>query len=420
MKDTIFISHSAPENDYFATWIAAKLKLIGCNVWVDTKDLRGGDSFWPEVENIIRKEAIRFIAIVSKDYIRKASVSKSGVRKEISCASTIRDIENFIIPIRYDNSSYGDLPIDIIDLHVIDFCDKWGLGLTELLEDLDSSGIPRNNKDQNILKFWYESRRLSKEVIERKESYYTNWFTLNLPEKIYFYQFKDFDENNFKFAFRKEGKKIITFATEEATSLDSSFGSSINLDTPQLFTTHNLTIDGNLMLSEPNKKLIEIINGILRKYLIMRQLRVYNLSGKKEVFHFPYTQDNKRLINLKRYGKTRKSIMGEYEGNIWHYGISFAAGLFPLPHIKVSSHLLFSKKTGWYLNKKEQHSLRRSMASEWYNRHWLELMLAFFLRLAEDRDYIDLSSVAGQGIELDSSPISLNSGFGYEEPKSAE
>lgn len=419
VKENIFISHAAPENNYFATWLAAKLKLLGYKVWVDTEDLRGGDSFWPTVEIIIRKEAIRFVAIISADYIKKASNSKSGVRKEISCASAIRDIDNFIIPIRYDDSSYDDLPIDIMDLHVIDFWGKWGNGLSDLIEDLENSDVPRNDKDQNVLAFWYESRKLSKSVIKRKESYHTNWFKLQLPRRIHFHQPEYFNEHQFQFAFRREGKNIITFADHEATGLNCNPETSMNLDTSQLLTSHDLAIDGSLTLNEPNKKLIEIINKAFRKYLIMKELSRYSLAGWKDAFHFAYNSSSRKLVNLKKYGKTRKGIVGKHRGHVWHYGISSAAGLFPLPHLKVSSHLLFSNNKGRYLNWKDQHSLRRSMPSEWYNRDWLELLLAFFLKLADGEDYIDLSSVAGQTFKLESRPILLNSGFGYEEPRNA-
>ncbi len=41
----IFISHANPEDNYFASWLATKLNLLGYEVWCDTEELKGGEDF---------------------------------------------------------------------------------------------------------------------------------------------------------------------------------------------------------------------------------------------------------------------------------------------------------------------------------------------------------------------------------------
>lgn len=37
-RDTIFISHSTPQDNEFSIWIASRLELLGYKVWVDKMD----------------------------------------------------------------------------------------------------------------------------------------------------------------------------------------------------------------------------------------------------------------------------------------------------------------------------------------------------------------------------------------------
>jgi len=92
---TIFVSHATPSDNYFVTWLSSKLKLLGYSVWVELDELKLGDAFWPEIENVIRNQACKFLAVVSKSYLEKITDSVSGVFKELSCADRIKDIKSF-------------------------------------------------------------------------------------------------------------------------------------------------------------------------------------------------------------------------------------------------------------------------------------------------------------------------------------
>src|ERR1700730_5643150 len=94
-KDKIFISHTTPDDNYFTTWLASKLKILGYKVWVELDELKLGDAFWPEIEDAIRNQSIKFLVIVSKAYLGRIKNPNSGIFKELSCADGIRDIKNY-------------------------------------------------------------------------------------------------------------------------------------------------------------------------------------------------------------------------------------------------------------------------------------------------------------------------------------
>src|ERR1039458_1577920 len=125
MKDTIFISHANPEDDYFATWLASKLSLFGYKVWVDVKNIKPGLYFNRDFERVIKENAVRFLAVVSEDYITKSKIDDTGVMNEILCARTVKDIEGFIIPLRYDDCDYGEFTVGIRGRLAISFEKNW-------------------------------------------------------------------------------------------------------------------------------------------------------------------------------------------------------------------------------------------------------------------------------------------------------
>src|SRR5436190_235946 len=143
MKELIFISHANPEDNYFATWLASKLNFLGYEVWVDVNSVNPGQYFNNDFEKAIRDHAVKFLAIVSKDYIRKASTNDTGVMNEILVARGIKDLDEFIIPIKLDDSNYKDFPTGIIGRSAISFCENWGVGLKELLKYLEDKKIPK-------------------------------------------------------------------------------------------------------------------------------------------------------------------------------------------------------------------------------------------------------------------------------------
>ncbi|MFT3949136.1 MAG: toll/interleukin-1 receptor domain-containing protein [Agriterribacter sp.] len=123
-SEKIFISHASPADNYFVAWLSSKLKLLGYDVWVKLDELKSGDAFWPEIENAIRNQSCKFLAIISNPYMEKIKDPISGVFKELSCADRIKDIKGFKTPVRIAAIDEDNFPVQLMGLNSIDFLDN--------------------------------------------------------------------------------------------------------------------------------------------------------------------------------------------------------------------------------------------------------------------------------------------------------
>ena len=147
-RDTIFISHATPDDNDFVRWLGARLTGHGFKVWADLFGLKGGTPFWSTIEEALRHHAIKVIFVVSQKSVDPA---RSGVRNELSVADSLKkSLQNsdFIIPVRIDDTPFGDLPIQIHQLNAIDFTRGWGTKLIELLDTLDTANVPKFHNDR--------------------------------------------------------------------------------------------------------------------------------------------------------------------------------------------------------------------------------------------------------------------------------
>ena len=141
----VFISHANPEDNEFASWLGTRLTAAGYEVWADILNLTGGETFWRDVGDVIRKEAAVVIVAVSR-----ASYRKDGVLDEIALAvNTGRQLnkQQFVIPIRLDDLPFSDFPERLIRLNAINFSLNWSNGFSTLLEALENIQVPQSTSD---------------------------------------------------------------------------------------------------------------------------------------------------------------------------------------------------------------------------------------------------------------------------------
>lgn len=421
MKDTLFISHANPENNYFAAWLATKLRLLGYKVWVDVKDLKPGQYFNRDFEKVIREDAVRFLAVVSNDYIIKSKRDDTGVMNEILAARTIKDIDGFIIPLHYGNSDYNDFTVGLRGRLAVPFSENWADGLHDLVAYLEDAKIPKPHQEENVLQFWHEAQKIKSEPISKEEKYLTNWFPANLPEYVFIHQPEALIERDFAlmpFTYIREADRLISFASTGTFNSYSKLASSYPIETTKLYQDEDLQVDEKFILKEPNKKLVKLLNKVFRSHLVKSGLHKYEQANQKEVFYYPYSPDNKRQVNLKQLGKSRRAVIGGTSDFTWHFGISHAASTFPYPNYKIFYHLIFTDNNGKQLKSDDQRELRRSVPSDWYNRKWLETLLAMMLKVArfdiDKKIWIEVDS--NRYMSIDVSPIEIISEIGYKEP----
>jgi hypothetical protein len=421
MKDTIFISHANPENNFFSAWLACKLRLLGYKVWVDVSDIKPGQYFNRDFEKVIKEETIRFVSVVSNDYIIKSKRDDTGVMNEILCARTVKDIKGFIIPVHYDSSDFSEFTVGIIGRQAVAFNENWADGLHELVKYFEEANIPKSQNQDNVIQFWHEAQKIKSEPIDKEEKYLTNWFPANLPEHIYIHQPEVLIEREFAFmpfTYIREADRLISFASEDTFKGYTKLISSYAFPVSHFINMETMQVDNKFQLIEPNKKLVKLMNKVFRSHLKRQEMRVYEQANKREIFHYPYSPFNKKQVSLKQIGKTRRTIIGVTSDFTWYFAISHAASTFPYPNYKIFYHLVFADNKGKYLSSDDQHELRRSLPSDWFNRKWLETLLAMMLKIANfDRDnQIKIQIDTNKFLTVDILPIDIVSQIGYKEP----
>jgi hypothetical protein len=422
MKNTLFISHANPEDNYFAAWLASKLRLLGYKVWVDVKDISAGQYFSRDYEKIIREDTNRFLPILSSDYINKAKQTDSGVMNEILIARTVKDIEEFIVPLRYDDSDYNSFPGGIIGRDAIPFNLNWATGLQELLQFLSDKNTPKAEVEPNVINFWFESQKIKSEPIPKEEKHYTNWFKIDLPEYTFIHKptlLNDSDFVELPSTYIKEANHIITFTSDHTIENFTEISSSYKVKTVQFLEHSPIALNENLNLVNPNYLLVKLLNRSFERHLLRRGLDTYTQSNKNSVFIFPYSLENLKRVPLNKFGKNGRIIIGKTTEFTWYFGISHSASLYPIPCFKIFYHIIFKDNHGNFLESDDQHALRRSMPSSWFNRKWLETLLAMMFKISgySKDNKIMISIDEEMDLPVDVLPISLISPIGYNEPQ---
>ena len=102
----LFISHSS-KDDNFVRELRAALANHGQAGWIDSRELRGGDPLWSEIEQAI-EAASAYAVVVSTD-----ALQSKWVGKELHYALNLRDKrgkENFpVIPLSLNGTKLGVL-----------------------------------------------------------------------------------------------------------------------------------------------------------------------------------------------------------------------------------------------------------------------------------------------------------------------
>lgn len=422
MKTSIFISHANPADNDLARWLALRLINLGYKVWADVLDLKGGNATWGVIENEIRNNTSKFLFLISK-----ASNQAEGCINELSVADSVKkkeSLDDFIIPIKCDSLSYGDMNIYVNKLFAINFTKNWAEGLKNLLEKLELDNVPKNeHSDSSFVKDWWESVYLSgKTIINEKEKYLSNWYPIiDIPEYINFHKFKSYLPRNkrlpdFKYPAVKYSDYLATFAYcyDFMDVLPKSTYYS-QKDTMLLNTKE--IINGEISSKWINHiEAKRILSQLLKMtwHIKFRKLNFleYELSNKNQAFCLQdgFNRTN-RIGRIKLVGTSRKKI--------WHYGISVFPKYFPVLGYGFKSHIFFSIDGKTFLeSKNSQHKARRRLGRNWWNFHWREKLHAMMQYLG-DFENIELAVGSEETIVVSNQSLTFHSQVSYEEPSSA-
>lgn len=419
IKQTIFISHSTPEDNMFSLWLASRLSVLGYSVWVDLKNLGGGEDSWSKIEKIIKEETIKFIFVVST-----LSIKKQGTLKELAVADRQR-IDGLIVPVKIDNVFPNDFPAEIVRKNCLNFTGSWSDGLAELLDTFEKENVPRSaavNVDiisslENSLNF--NTNRLIK---NKHETYHSNWFEFRLPKELFVYQLNEIDSvnlDNIPYVAKLEKDYVYSLSCPDCMKSVLAFSKHEAIEISRFVAYKEYQLEElNILVHETGKKLIELLNQQFSSFLISKGLAKYQLANG-ECFYIPWVQSDELSypkVSLKKYGRRTIQLVGKNLDLNWHFAIEGNAFLYPVNAYGINYHVAFTQD-GNLVDKTKQHSRRRRVGSTWYNKKWRDLLLGIMLWLSdEDSEIIKLPVCQHFSVDMNNAPLIFKSHVGYIEP----
>lgn len=399
-KDLVFISHAAPENNDFATWLSTRLTALGYRVWVELRQLEAGDRFWPEIEAAIRRRTARFVTVVSKP-----ATNKFGYRRELSMADAVErgSVPGFLIPVRLDGIEHFDVPAEVHDKHLLDFSNGWHHGLASLVQRLEKDCVPRQVTAVTPPIVANGERH---SPIKLEELLVSNWLEAeSVPAGIRLHQFEGEPVSQLTFKgewpSRVIGSVVVTFARANDFSGRKYYRGKI--------TTSEMLVEAFLAPKCPSLPtlsandrfaiLVDLIRQGWERHMSKLGLRAYELASSRLTWYLPWTlSEGKQLQFVDAAGKTgRRALNGESQklSSRWHFAVS--PNVFVKPTFKIGFNytvVFTSDGLEPLTDKVKAHRFRRSFCKSWWQDRWRDMLAAYvsFLKGKEAALVIPLAS----------------------------
>lgn len=444
-RDTLFISHATPEDNNFSLWLASRLRLLGYKVWLDKDNLLGGESFWGEIDQVIRNQAIKFLLVYSNNicHLDQPGVLKVGISKEFDLAETIArqdNLKDFILCLHIDNSPHN-LFIGSNRLNHISFNQNWAIGLNDLLRKLESEKIQLIESDGSS-KFFDSFKQSDKDnfkVIEKKEGYFSNYLPIiNLPksiavnegslvnnesvmkEKLRNYIYSQIGSTYTHF-FDKENP--IDFSSSEHTLI-----APIQAKQPKLVDI--VDFEGSLVWPHDTIKnnVLNLLKETFHSLMSDRGLLWHEDAAQMKIYYYPISNPAAFKIRYKLNfnnpleKEKRKSLVGDYLdlGN-WHFGISAKPTLWPIVGYNIKSHIVFTTDgVQIWEDLGKMHTHRRKKGRRFFNVEWRDMLIAMLCSLKNGNGNIETFVTPSLLVKFSNIVARFTAEFGYIDPTDSE
>ncbi|WP_052494227.1 toll/interleukin-1 receptor domain-containing protein [Nitrosospira sp. NpAV] len=421
IRNVIFISKATPGDDEFILWLAPRLEAAGYTVFADVLSLEPGDRWRKQVTSTLQNEAIKMLLCC-----RDSSLEKDGVQEEIGIATDlVRELADprFIIPLRLEK--YKKI-FGIGELQWVNFVGSWANGLHELLETLETQGVPRSTIPV-INPNWESYRnRLAIKIEDAPEVLTSNWLRIaSIPNVIrYFQPTGSIDhglmENACRHAPFPSAVHLRGFFS--FMSLDEVQQDFAGVGRFKIHSEHSLfefIADGSKTPAMHPREAQNMIASMFRQSWesFCRSRGLYQYAFSQQLgFHVAENQiPLKKRISWGKQGQRRNSMLrNSAAGKVWQYGVSANFSFWPFPHVKVKSRVLFAELVGKTTGKvfddpDQQHRLRRSICKGWRNKVWHGRLMAFLELLSGESQYIELLLSGSASIKIDATPLLVTS-----------
>lgn len=396
VRSAVFISHANPEDNVFATWLGAKLAALGYEVWADVLRLRGGQDWQRRLEEAIRHRACKVLLVGTPH-----GATKQGVRNEIQIAHDVGrglNDNDFIIPLRL---AKFDAPFLIAHAQYIDFEHGWSRGLAELMDTLEN--VYRVSRaSHGDARHWEEIQTIhARTVVRQPEKLTSNWLAMrHVPKKIKYYEFganAPREEAELKFAASpwptvSLHNGFLSFASTD--ELSSHFGQGIPIRLVAERRSESFLDDGwpeqSIERLDARNRFTDLSRQALESFFHAQNLDSYALADGRLAWWVPKQIGPSGKVRFKWgpiNGLRQISGFSAKRNVYWHFGVSAAARVSPVRHVRITSRLVFTSDGKKPLDDPgRMHRMRRSFAKSWRNPRWRDMLLAFLHWLAKGKD----------------------------------
>lgn len=422
-REIVFISKATPGDDYFALWLAPKLEAAGYRVFADVISLRAGDSWRQRLTDTLRDQAVKML-LCCKD----STLQKSGVQEEIGIASHVMGVtgdKQFIIPLRLEAfaPTFG-----LANTQFVDFKTSWAHGLDRLLDELRKAHVPAANVDLAINPAWEVVRRhLAVTIQNEPERLTSNWIRITeWPDFIRFVEVAGaMDHQAFghaasasNYPVRQHNRGLLTFMSLD--EVNEQFAHLGRFEEKAKISTSDFHKQGwpeiGILPKDASNHLVALLNAAWELYAKSRSLFRYNFSGKRPGFHIDEQQARiGQKIAWGRQGDRRSSMLRNIaKGKVWSFGITAIPSLWPFPHIKLKTRVMFSdlvnNQPGNVIqHPQQQFRLRRSVCKGWRNKQWHGRLMAYLEILSGDSAWLSIPLGPGETLRCDAQPLLFTS-----------
>ncbi|WP_197028149.1 toll/interleukin-1 receptor domain-containing protein [Bosea sp. 117] len=436
VRGVLFISHATPEENPFATWLAAQLVSAGYEVWCDVTGLLGGERFWRNIEEVIDQHAFRVLFVSTL-----LTTTKPGCQRELRLALEAQEklgIKDFIVPIKLDDFPFASMDKRISDLNFMRFDQGWASGFRRLLELLEREGAPRSPSATPACVTEWHRRSLDtrRRVQPGDEAAYSNWFRVKRqPEELWFH---DLGCAGSKLAqavqelarpYRLHSDKLMTFAN--AAEIQLALGPLVSVRASMAFNTRQFVGDGcetlGIAAFDASNMVTDLLMQAWNGAMAAKGLCSFDMASglvawffenealPKNRGHFLPPRGGKQTFRQLVGEKSKRTIDGvKVRDGYWHFAISASPQLHPFPRLVLRYHVIFSDdgKTPWS-SAERMHRARRSVCKQWWNAEWRDRLLATCAALAGGMLQLHLPAAENAGFDVDLKPMTFTAPYRF-------
>lgn len=421
-RDTVFITHAAPQDNEFALWLSSKLAMAGYRVWVDQRRLRGGEDSWDEIDRVLRHEAVKQIVVFTK------YTGKAGVKKELAIGEVMKahlGDPKFMIGVRNDSAAFADAPPELIRGHILDAYPNWHDCLQGLFETLEEFKVPRTTSpDAQVLRTIVEAREDGRRFVATvPEALLTNWFPITPPEYIRYYRFDGIQEQ--MKAWRKDcripstemGRLAGAFADPPAFLHASSFEQAMPTayEIPFKDFVRGTNLGPYVDRHGANRDIVNLLRQHFDQAAAARGLLPVEFASGQIGWFFPdgLVPANKVVCETSDGRRVRRSVSGKFKALRWHLCLIAKPRIWPSLVYRIHANVVLSTDGKTPIPGEKTHKRRRRLTKSWWNDVWRDRLLAAMSFLAGNKATITMEAGHVQ-FEVSAWPLLVDVPVSYE------